>query len=439
VFSISRRRTTADGSFDGTVRVGIAASYFSDFWSEVTSGRSEIVVVLARLDGEVLARFPETDSTPPQTTGEVGLLVQHAQANPRGGVFRAISAPDGVERIFAYSRVGNYPLVVGYGVALSSVVAPWRQHLLDFGGLGVFVTAALVLAVLAAMRQVHRLIVEQARRITIEQAVQKGQPLELLGQLTAGIAHDFANILQAMGAVTTSLKRTAGHPERVCSLADRLEADIERGASLTQRMLNLVRQNNGRGQNQSSGEGDVINLAEAISRVRDVLPRLLGGRYRVRCELPEDWQAFLRGDRSELELVIMNLAVNARDAMPDGGEIIIRAAPERVGETSRNVSDDHHLAGLVPGSYVRISVADSGVGMSPDVLAQVGVPFFTTKAQGRGTGLGLVGARSFAERTGGKLCIDSEEGRGTTVTLWLPAVAPRQASEPRQVEQVSGD
>jgi signal transduction histidine kinase len=434
-FGISRRRTTRDGTFNGTIHVGVKASYFSDFWSEVTAGRTDVVVSLIRLDGQVLARLPTT-GTFPQAIEQGSPFMLHVEADPRGGVFRAVSTPDSTERIYAYSRVGNYPLVVGYGISVPSVIAPWRQHLVDLGGVGVLVTAALVLAVLATMRQVRRLIAEQSRRIAIEQAVQKGQRLELLGQLTAGIAHDFANILQSMGVVSTLLKRAAGQPERVRSLADRLGEDVERGASLTQRMLDLVRQNSGQGEKRHSGAKELIEPAEAMSRICEMLPRLLGSGYRLRSELAAEWPACLQGDRSELELVVMNLAVNARDAMPNGGEIVIQAAPERIGGAPDGMLGKYTGPGLLPGLYVRISVVDSGVGMSPEVLAQAGVLFFTTKPQGQGTGLGLAGARSFAERAGGQLSIESKEGRGTTVTLWLPALTPLRTSEPRQVENV---
>jgi signal transduction histidine kinase len=433
-FAISRRRTSPDGSFNGTIHVGVAASYFSDFWSDVTAGRTDVVVSLVRLDGEVLARLPDTGRTMPPAMAEASPFMRHVQADPHGGVFRTDSTADGIERIYAYSRVGNYPLVVGYGIPVPSVTAPWRQHLLDLGVAGVLVTTALVLAVLAAMRQVHRLIAEQALRIAAEQAAQKGQRLELLGLLTAGIAHDFANILQAMGVVATLLKRGAVQPERVRSLADRLAEDVERGTSLTNRMLDLVRKNSGRGENRQDAASDVINPAEAMSRVCEMLPRLLGSGYQLRCEWPEEWPACLQGDRSELELVVMNLAVNARDAMPDGGEIVIRADLERVAGIPDEGRGDDRKSTLAPGPYVRISVEDSGVGMSPEVLAQAGVLFFTTKPQGQGTGLGLAGARGYAERAGGELGIESEQGRGTKVTLWLPARTPCQASEPRQVE-----
>lgn len=184
-FAISRRRTTSDGRFDGTVHVSVTASYFSDFWSRVVAGRSGAEVALLRLDGRVLAQFPETADIA-QAIWPPGGLVPHSQTVPRRRAFRATAASDGVERIYAYSRVGNYPLVVGYGIPVSSVSAPWRQHLLELAGVGVLATAALVLAVLATTRQVHRLIAEQTRRIAIEQAARNGQSWSCWGNSVPG-------------------------------------------------------------------------------------------------------------------------------------------------------------------------------------------------------------------------------------------------------------
>jgi signal transduction histidine kinase len=442
-FGISRRRTTADGSFDGTVHIGVAAAYFSDFWAEVIAGRNNALVALVRQDGEVLARVPvahasvtHASETGEAISGEIGDLSQilrTSQADPRVDVFRTSSGQDGIDRIYAYARVGNYPLVIVYSIPVASVIAPWQQHLLDLGGVGVLATACLVLAVLATIRQVHRLIAEQARRIALEKAAQQGQRMELLGQFTAGIAHDFANILQAIGNAGSVLRRVADQPDRVRALASRLGEDVERGTSLTRRMMDLVRPKSGPDGSLQSGASDLIDAAATMARVCEMLPRLLGRGYRLRCEIPDGPRVFVQGDRCALELAIMNLAVNARDAMPTGGEIVIRTTCERIGRTPDCVPGP---AGLGAGPYVRISVADSGVGMSPEVLAQAGVLFFTTKPHGQGTGLGLAGARGFAERAGGTLCIESEQGRGTTVTLLLPALAARQVSQPRPVERV---
>ena len=434
-FGISRRRTTADERFDGTVQVNVATAYFSTFWSRTISGKEGAAVSLLRTDGEVLARFPDMGASL-GPTAEWSHLLDHLVAQPLGGVYRVTSTVDKTERIFAYARVGLYPLVVGYGLSVHTVLAPWRLHVQLMGGFGALAAGAVALAVIAAMRQVHLLVAEQARRTAIEAAAQEGQRLELLGQLTAEITHDFANILQVMRAAATLIRRAATQPERVRSLADRLGEDAERGASLTQRMLDVVRPGGG-ALNRVNSQGGAIDLANTIQRLGETLQRLLGGRYRLCCTIePACLSAQVRGDRSELELVIMNLAVNARDAMPDGGDIEIRATRGDVSLLIAAPGAHRGVDDLASGHYVRLSVTDTGMGMAPDILARAGEVFFTTKPRGKGTGLGLSGARGFVQRAGGWLTIESEVGRGTTVTLWLPAMAPLVVAAPALAEPV---
>ncbi|MDR3534713.1 MAG: ATP-binding protein [Rhodopila sp.] len=436
-FGISRRRTAPDGSFDGTVHVVVAASYFSDFWSEVIAGKDGAAIALVRTDGEVLARFPDSSEPLPIRVPQASPLLRHLAAAERGGVYRVTSTIDGVKRIYAYARVGPYPLVVGFGLSEHSVLAPWRLHLLVLGGLGAVASCGVALAVLAAIRQVRNLTEEQARRAAIEDAMLAGQRMELLGQFTVATAHDFANILQAVQSGADLISRGADEPERVRFLARRLGEDAERGASLTHRMLDLVRRNHGQEGVGEDGAGEILNPAEAIAGVSNLLSRILGSTHQLRCQIePDRSMVPCRGNRIDLEVAVMNLVVNARDAMPNGGEVVIRAAVLRVGGAPDEVDSGCRGATLTPGLYVRVSVTDHGIGMAPDVLARAGERFFTTKPSGQGTGLGLAGAREFAERAGGKLSIETELGRGTTVTLWLPSIDPCPAREPKSAEPV---
>ena len=433
-FDISRRRSVPDNRFDGTLHLGVDVSYFSTFWSEVTAGKEGATVALLRTDGEFLARVPDMGRPLPGLLLQSSALLRYLAAGSREGVFHVTSVIDGTDLVYAYARVGTHPLVVGYGLSEHAVLAPWRQHLLLFGGFGFVAAIATAMAVLAAIRQVHQVIDEQGRRAMIEAAAQNGQRLELLGRLAAESAHDFANILQAMSAAATLIRRSVANPERVRSLTDRLDEDVERGTSLTRTMLDVIRPGGGVLGCPSNQSDVVIELTGAMTRVGDRLRRLLGGAYRLRWEIdPPCVPARLRDDRSELELVIMNLVVNARDAMPDGGEVLIQATVEQIGDRKRR----RRAADLRPGLYVRISVIDGGVGMTPEVLARAGELFFTTKSPDKGTGLGLSGARGFADRAGGRLTIESELGRGTTVTLWLPVIDPVQVDSPALVRTLA--
>jgi signal transduction histidine kinase len=171
-------------------------------------------------------------------------------------------------------------------------------------------------------------------------------------------------------------------------------------------------------------------VANVVADICALLSQSFGTWHTIDCDiaaagLPDR----VRGDRSGLEAVIINLVINARDALPQGGGITVRVTGEPIGQGTETVAP----ADLKPGLHARISVADSGTGMTSDVLARAVEPFFTTKPRGQGTGLGLAGAKAFSERFGGHLHIASAAGHGTTVTLWLPAAAdPGTASETQQ-------
>ncbi|MBX6375673.1 MAG: hypothetical protein IRZ13_15755 [Acetobacteraceae bacterium] len=428
-FGISRRRTAPDGAgFDGTIHVGLAVSYFVEFWGRAVPVQGNATISLVRTDGEVLARYPEMAEPLPRLVPESSTLMRSLQTGPQDGAYRAASPIDGAEYIVAYARVGDYPLVVEYGVSVASVLAVWRQHLLVLGGICALAAAALAFAVIAAMRQARRLAEEQGRRAVAEATLQEAQRLELLGQLAAGIAHDFNNVVQAVQGGARLIEKASADPERIRSLARMLDEAAGRGAALTRRMLDFSRReaSSGAANDDHSVEAEPATAppAETVAGVCQLLSSTIGHLHRIRYEVEtEGVPALVRGDRGELEAAVMNLAVNARDAMPRGGEVVVRVAGERVlaaGEGNGAAQPAVRL--LRPGLYARVSVTDTGVGMPPEVLARVGEPFFTTKPRGRGTGLGLASARGFAERAGGALHIDSAVGRGTTVTLWLPAV-----------------
>ena len=279
---------------------------------------------------------------------------------------------------------------------------------------------------LLVMRQAHRLSEEQIRRAAAEKTALEGQRLEILGQLAAGVAHDFGNVVHAVevGALMIENKATDEPTRRVALW---IGEAAKQGRWLTRRMLDFAR--------DSGPDGDradrVVHPAEAVSAMSRLLSSTLGAGYEVRyLEEPDGLPVLVRGDRGGLEGAIMNLAVNARDAMPDGGVVIIRLAAERVPPGDGDLNWTPVPAELTPGLYARISVSDNGKGMPPDALARASEPFFTTQPRGRGTGLGLASARGFAHGAGGGFHISSAQGIGTTVTLWLPEAVGEQAGGP---------
>lgn len=237
------------------------------------------------------------------------------------------------------------------------------------------------------------------------EALFQSRKLEAIGELTGGIAHDFNNLLAAiLGSLDLVRKRLPPDP-RITPLLDNAMLGAERGAQLTQRMLAFARKQELR--------LEAFDLGARLVEQRDFLQSLVGSVHEIRLSLAPDLEA-VRTDPVQLDRAVVNLVVNARDAMPRGGRIEISATCEIV------EADDPVLA---PGAYVRLSVADEGEGMDPETAARATEPFFTTKGVGKGTGLGLSMVHGLMLQSGGRLEILSRKGEGTTVGLWLPRAA----------------
>ncbi|MFA6267912.1 MAG: PAS domain S-box protein [Pseudolabrys sp.] len=250
-------------------------------------------------------------------------------------------------------------------------------------------------------------------------ALVQSQKMEAIGQLTGGVAHDFNNLLMAvLGSLELMRKRLPDDP-RLLRLLDNAVKGAERGAALTKRMLAFARR-----QELKQESIDIPNLVRAMA---DLLQRTLGTSVTLETRFPLALSA-VTADSNQLEIALLNLAVNARDALPEGGEIVISAREETVGE------GDHSLR---PGRYVRLSVHDNGAGMDETTLRRATEPFFTTKQPGKGTGLGLSMVHGLAEQISGRFELQSAPGKGTTAEIWLPATtpAPESATAPREKEQ----
>lgn len=235
------------------------------------------------------------------------------------------------------------------------------------------------------------------------EALFQSQKMEALGQLTGGVAHDFNNLLAAIhGSLELLRKRTDADPQAQKLLDNSLMA-AERGAALTQRMLAFAR--------RQELATEHVAIDPLVAGIMDLLQRSLGPSFAVGTDFPSDLPA-VAADVHQLEMALLNLAVNARDAMPDGGTILIDAEAREV--AAGEVPD------LQPGPYVRLTVTDQGGGMDADTLARAADPFFTTKGVGKGTGLGLSMVHGFTRQLGGALQLESAPGTGTRAHIWLP-------------------
>ncbi len=235
------------------------------------------------------------------------------------------------------------------------------------------------------------------------EAFLQSQKMEAIGQLTGGVAHDFNNLLMAvLGSLELMRKRLPDDP-KLRSLLDNAMQGAERGAALTKRMLTFAR--------RQELKREPVDIQELVRGMSDLLQRTLGTSVTLETRFPLALPPVL-ADTNQLELAFLNLAVNARDAMPNGGEIIISARQETVALGEHN---------LKPGRYVRLRVNDTGAGMDATTLRRATEPFFTTKQPGKGTGLGLSMVHGLAEQFGGRFALHSKLGEGTIAEVWLPA------------------
>ena len=247
-----------------------------------------------------------------------------------------------------------------------------------------------------------------SRRRDAEAALRQAQKMEAVGQLTGGIAHDFNNLLQVIGGYIPSIKektRTHNDPRLERQLNAVAEA-AARASTLTQQLLAFSR--------KQKLEGRVVNLNQLVSGMSSLANRTLGDAIQFYHQLePDLWNT--RVDPTQAEMALLNILINARDAMPDGGTITVETANTTL------EPEDGLAMGLKPGRFTSISITDTGTGIAPDLLKRVMDPFFTTKEEGKGTGLGLSMVYGFAKQSGGTVIISSELGLGTTVQLYFPA------------------
>ena len=232
----------------------------------------------------------------------------------------------------------------------------------------------------------------------MQQQLAESQKLDALGQLTGGVAHDFNNLLMIISGSLLTLRKGIDDDPMLQRALSAIEAASRRGATLTNQLLTFAR--------RQSVNPQAVDVTERINAVRDVLETGVGGAVRLEFDIERSvWPVMV--DVAELETALVNLVINARDAMPDGGTVTVAAH-------NTTLRDEANA-----GEYIAISVADTGTGIAPDVLSKIFDPFFTTKPIGKGTGLGLSQVHGFAHQAGGTVKVSSELGRGTTITILL--------------------
>lgn len=399
-----RRQGEPIGSFNGVIGVTVMPEHFSEFYRKLTRGRDSFSLVKA--NGLVLARFPALRSDQFEQRGELSDAIP---GSSDAGLFTAVSQLDMIERRYGYRRVPGFPVYVRTGVETGALSREFWTLAASQFATGIPAVLAIFVLALYALHRAQRFQEETARREAAEMALKQSQRLEAIGQLTGGIAHDFNNLLMVIGGNVDRLKRRAAADDPQRRALDAIDTAVKRGTNLTRQLLSFSR--------RQTHEAITIDLRQRLPAMGNMLRSSLRGDIKIEVSISEAvWP--IKVDPSELELSLLNLAVNARDAMISGGRLTLSAY--NVTFTGPNSFD-------LKGEFVAITVQDTGAGIAPEDLARVFEPFFTTKEVGKGTGLGLSQVYGFAQQAGGAATVVSELNRGTTVSLYLPR--SRQAVE----------
>jgi two-component system, NtrC family, sensor kinase len=408
-FTVSQR-IMHDDTFVGVLEISVLPSNLFQFFATLAYAQGQ-QFALIRDDGLFLARYPMAPPEAPTRLNEQSGFRRTVGSTPAGGLYTTVSAIDHVERRFAARHLQGTPLYVTTGFATSAIRDEWLWGIAAHLIYGIPVTLFLFISLFAVLLRTQRLYAEINRRAAAEDALRQSQKLDAIGHLTGGVAHDFNNLLTIiignLEAAQRQLDRWTDGAQ--VKLSRRLESAMhgaERAATLTKRLLAFSR--------QQPLNPALLDVNRVLNGLSDFLRRALGED--VSLEIVGSGGIWpVEADAAELEAAILNLAVNARDAMREGGKLTI--------EASNSYLDDSYCrrhADVRPGQYVQIAVTDTGSGMSKDVIDRAFEPFFTTKESGQGTGLGLSQVYGFVKQSGGHVKIYSEAGEGTTVKIYLP-------------------
>ncbi|QRM29105.1 hybrid sensor histidine kinase/response regulator [Microvirga sp. VF16] len=412
--SFSRRINRPDGSFGGIVVAAVEPRYFEEFYRNLSVGENGFIALLLR-DGTLLARSPASEEAIGRSYAAAEPFYTYLSRSSQG-VFWGASPVDRTIRVTAYHALGTTPAVVLVGLAQQTVFQPWREHA---------VMEAISTAVLLGLVGALIVLVQRSRRR--EQAEQerlsRAQRLEGLGRIAGGIAHDLGNTIRIMQSTFLLLRPSLADRPDTLSLVDEADQALKGARAMIERLLAFARRQDLR--------PEVTVIDERIAGFAPILRQAAGPRIALDLKLAGMGSAALL-DPVQLEATLLNLVLNARDAMPDGG--IITVATEITAPPPGPVAF-HRMSGRDE-RWVRISVTDTGIGMPPAVLERAFDPFFTTK--GHGNGLGLSQVLGFVQQSAGDVQLESEEGRGTTVRLMFPAVTGEDQTDGRRVRSAIG-
>jgi signal transduction histidine kinase/CheY-like chemotaxis protein len=398
-FGLTWRKSSSTGEFDGVIGIEIGVEYFENFFRGLdTTGHQRAVLV--RADGSVLAANPVTGE--PRWFPPASQLMQSIASGVQNENWNV--SPNGITHFFRWRQLDPYPVYVAYAVDQNIALGYWYWRIGFYAILAAGVWAALCLITHLA-----------SRRAAAEAALQQARRMEAIGQLASGVAHDFNNVLTAvMGNVDLiALDRNA--TRHVRQLAEAALRAARRGSSLTAQLLAFAR--------RQPLHPQAVQIDRLLETTQPLIRDALGETISVSCKLGHDLPA-IRIDPGQFESALVNLGLNARDAMPQGGVLRIEA------RNARLEAGDVERLSIPEGNYVVIEISDTGIGMPADTARRAFEPFFTTKGAGKGSGLGLSMVYGFARQSGGTAEIESQVGSGTTIRLYFPCAENTVSREP---------
>jgi two-component system, NtrC family, sensor kinase len=402
-FPVSRRRFNADGSFAGAAVVAVLPGDFHRFYQRLAQLKGSNYTMV-REDGAVLTRYPGP-IVPQVRLSQASGFIQMISQNPKGGFYTTRSQVDDTDRRIAVRKLEGLPVYISTGLGIADIRREWLTTMASHLIFGVPATVLLCLLAWLALRRTNDLYAEGTRRAAAEETLRQSQKMEAVGQLTGGVAHDFNNLLTIIIG-NLELARRKGVEDSIDRVLGNALMGAQKAAQLTQRLLAFSR--------RQPLDPKSVDATKLIAGMSDLLRRSLGEHVEIETVGGGGlWRTEV--DPTELEAAILNLALNARDAMPSGGKLTI--------ETSNTFLDEHYTqqhGDVRTGQYVLISVTDTGQGMPREVIERAFEPFFTTKETGQGTGLGLSQVYGFVKQSGGHIKIYSEVVQGTTIKMYLP-------------------
>ena len=394
-FAVARRRSSPDGNFNGVIVASGSPAYFEKLYQRL--GDEGASIVLARDDGEELASYPA-----PMFTGSyvpANLIAKVPLKEP----LLVDSIPlryDMTDRVGVYERIEGHPLLVGYSLPRASITANWRSTVFLNGVLVAIGSLTVAFVGWLALRGFYKERAEIERRRAAETRMEQAKKMEVIGQLAAGVAHDFSNLLTIISGNIERLRCQEGDETRI----EAALSATARGGALIRKMLAFA--------HRHSRDQEPVDINAALTSIVPLLRASLRSSIILELNL-SPWPMICRMDRAEFDFAILNIASNSGHAMLSGGRLEIHTGTVALG-------DHQNEPDLIPGEYARIAIVDSGQGMPSDIVARAFERFFTTREPGTGTGLGLSHVYEFAKQAGGLATLESTVGVGTTVTIFLP-------------------